>query len=136
MNKFLAKIEGAFKKADTPVIETGKVVADVAKDTPKVLIDVAKAAPIIADVAEVAFPMSAPIAAAISTVSKITLTGESMNTLEAFAITQVLGILQAVVKNPAHKAALQNQLVGVATDIFVAYGMTVPASSGTPTATA
>lgn len=53
-----------------------------------------------------------------------------MNTLETFAITMVLGILQTTIKNPAHKAALQGQLVGIATDIFEAYGMAVPAASG------
>jgi hypothetical protein len=49
-----------------------------------------------------------------------------MNFLEHFAIAMVLGLLQQVVKNPAKKAELQAVLVGTATDIFVAYGMTPP----------
>lgn len=49
-----------------------------------------------------------------------------MNPLETFAITMVLGIVQSTVKNPAHKQMLQNQLVGIATDIFNEYGMVPP----------
>ena len=57
-----------------------------------------------------------------------------MNTLETFAITIVMGILQTVVKNPAHKAAVQAQLVGVATEILAAYGYTVTAPPSIPAA--
>lgn len=52
-----------------------------------------------------------------------------MNWLEQFAITIVLGILQQVIKNPAKKAELENVLVGLATDIFVSYGLTPPAAA-------
>lgn len=59
-----------------------------------------------------------------------------MNFLENFAITVILGLLQAVVKNPAHAAALKSQLVGVADDIYTVYGMTpavpAPAPASTP----
>ena len=48
-----------------------------------------------------------------------------MNPLEQFAITIVLGVLQTVVKNPTSKAALQGQLLGVATDIAASYGYTL-----------
>lgn len=65
--------------------------------------------------------------------------GDTMNPLEQFAVTIVLGVLNTVVKNPAHKAALQNQLLGVADDIYLTYGMTPPTRtaavpSGQPTA--
>jgi hypothetical protein len=45
-----------------------------------------------------------------------------MNPLEQFAITIIMGILSTVVKNPAHAAALQTQLMGIATDIGAVYG--------------
>jgi hypothetical protein len=57
-----------------------------------------------------------------------------LNPLESFAITMILGIIQTSVKNPAHKAALQNQLIGVATDIFEEYGMAVPVPAAVPAA--
>lgn len=49
-----------------------------------------------------------------------------MNYLEHFAISIVMGILQQTVKNPKHAAALRTQLLGVASDIFLAYGITPP----------
>jgi uncharacterized membrane protein len=49
----------------------------------------------------------------------------NMNVLESFAVTIVMGILQQVVKNPAHAAAVKGQLVGVATEILATYGYTV-----------
>jgi hypothetical protein len=51
-----------------------------------------------------------------------------MNVLEQFAITIVLGLLQMVIKNPAVKVELQTQLLGIAGDIYAAYGMTPPES--------
>jgi hypothetical protein len=54
-----------------------------------------------------------------------------MSFLEQFAITVILGVLQAVIKNPASKAELQAQLIGIATDIAAVYGYTL-----TPPATA
>ena len=48
-----------------------------------------------------------------------------MNALESFAITILMGVLQSVIKNPAHKAAVQNQMVGISTEILMAYGYTV-----------
>lgn len=60
-----------------------------------------------------------------------------MNPLEQFAITMVLGIVQTTIKNPAHKSAVQNQLVGLATTIFEEYGMVPPvAQSAAEVATA
>jgi hypothetical protein len=55
-----------------------------------------------------------------------------MSFLEQWAITMVLGILNSVVKNPAHKAALQNQLVGIANDIYASYGLVPPSQPATP----
>lgn len=55
-----------------------------------------------------------------------------MNALEQFAITIILGVLQTVVKNPASKAALQAQLLGVATDIAASYGYTLTAPPTIP----
>ena len=56
-----------------------------------------------------------------------------MSILEQFAITIILGVLQLVVKNPAAKKALEAQLVGIANDIYAAYGMVPPALSWPPT---
>lgn len=55
---------------------------------------------------------------------------KSMNYLETLAITIIMGALQQAVKNPAHKAAMQTQLVGVATDILESYGYSVTAPTG------
>jgi hypothetical protein len=52
-----------------------------------------------------------------------------MSILEQFAITILLGVLQLVIKNPAAKAELQEQLLGIAADIFAAYGQTPPATA-------
>jgi hypothetical protein len=53
-----------------------------------------------------------------------------MNFIIEFAINIILGLLQQVVKNPAKKVALQNDLIGVATSIAETYGYTlVPPSS-------
>jgi hypothetical protein len=49
-----------------------------------------------------------------------------MSFLEQFAINIILGIVQSTVKNPTHKAAVQAQLLGVADDIYLAYGFTPP----------
>lgn len=60
----------------------------------------------------------------------------NMNALESFAITVIMGILQQVVKNPAHAAAVEGQLVGVATQILETYGYTVTAPPASPTSPA
>jgi hypothetical protein len=52
-----------------------------------------------------------------------------MSFLEQFAITVILGLLQAVIKNPTTAAAVKTQLVGIANDIYAAYGLTPPAST-------
>jgi hypothetical protein len=48
-----------------------------------------------------------------------------MSFLEQFAIQIILSVLQATIKNPASKAALQTQLIGVASDIAEVYGYTL-----------
>lgn len=60
----------------------------------------------------------------------------NMNALESFAITVIMGILQQVIKNPAHASAVEGQLVGVATQILNTYGYTVtaPPAQGSPAA--
>lgn len=59
-----------------------------------------------------------------------------MSWLEQFAITVILGLLQQVIKNPATAAVLKAQLVGVANDIYLVYGMTPPAPTIAPGPTA
>lgn len=49
-----------------------------------------------------------------------------MSILEQFAITVILGLLNLVIKNPTAAATLKNQLVGIANDIYAAYGMMPP----------
>ncbi len=51
----------------------------------------------------------------------------NLNVLEALGINLILTVLRTVVKNPAHMAALQDQLLNVADDIYVAYGVVPPA---------
>jgi hypothetical protein len=103
MNRFIKGLETAAK-------DTGKVAAVV----------VPAALPLVPVFGEPA----AKVVTAVLTLQH----GEQspMNPLEQFAITMVLGIIQSTVKNPTHKAAVQTQLVGLATDIFEEYGMTVP----------
>ena len=57
-----------------------------------------------------------------------------MNALESFAITILMGVLQSVIKNPAHKAAVEGQMTGIATEILEAYGYTVTPPPASPTA--
>jgi hypothetical protein len=56
-----------------------------------------------------------------------------MSWLEEFAITMILGILNQVIKDPAKKAELQGALLGLAADIYAAYGQVPP--TGTTQAT-
>jgi len=58
-----------------------------------------------------------------------------MTVLEQFAITIVLGLLQLVIKNPNSAAELKTQLLGVADDIYSAYGLTPPDETATPAIT-
>jgi len=58
-------------------------------------------------------------------VSGIILERELMSLLEHMAISMILGILSSTVKNPAHAAQLQTQLLGVASEIASLYGYTL-----------
>lgn len=49
-----------------------------------------------------------------------------LNQLEQFAFMIILGVLNSVVKNPAHKAAMQTSLLTLAADIQEEYGLTPP----------
>jgi hypothetical protein len=108
----------------------------VSKDAGKVAVVVAPVAvgeiPIAGPVAEKVLTgvltLAHPATAQPSEITDDLSGGDILNPLETMAITMVLGALQMAIKNPAHKAALQSQLVGLATDIFQAYGMTVPAA--------
>lgn len=60
------------------------------------------------------------------TVLQIASGGNDLNPLEQFAITMILGTLQTVVKNPAHAAALKGQLLFLADDIYMTYGIQPP----------
>lgn len=73
------------------------------------------------------------VEAIIALVNSQTKAGDEMNPLEMFAITMVLGLVQQTVKNPVHAAQMRNQLVGVADQIYMAYGLT-PASLQAPAA--
>ena len=54
-----------------------------------------------------------------------------MNFLEQWAITMVLGIISQTIKNQSLKAALESQLLGIASDVAATYGyQLVPISSG------
>jgi len=54
-----------------------------------------------------------------------------MNVIEQLAITFMLELLQLVVKNPDKAAQFKTQLLGVAGDIYSAYGITPPATPTT-----
>ena len=56
-----------------------------------------------------------------------------MNFLEQFAINMILGLIGQVIKNPTLKVEVQDQLVGIGTQILEEYGYTItpPATSST-----
>lgn len=49
-----------------------------------------------------------------------------MNPLEDILITMGISAVKAAIKNPAHAQALQKQLLEVANDIYMAYGIVPP----------
>jgi hypothetical protein len=104
--------------------KVGHVSKVVGKDTLKV---VEIAAPVALPFLPGLGPIAGPIVEkVISDLHSIPQGEDDLNPLEAMAITLVLGMLQNVVKNPQHKAALQIQLLGVADDIYLAYGKVPP----------
>ncbi len=50
-----------------------------------------------------------------------------MNWWEEMALYVVLGVVRAVVKNPAKRAALRGILLSLADDIYTTYELTPPA---------
>lgn len=95
------------------------------------------AAPVAADVVPIAIPGAPGLAVnkilslvpehSAKLISISTGGNESMNPLEAFGISLVLGVLQQVVKNPAHAATMKEILLGLAADIYTTYGIVPPA---------
>lgn len=51
---------------------------------------------------------------------------DDMNQLEQFAIMIIMGVLNSVIKNPAHKATMQSVLLNLAADIQMSYSLTPP----------
>lgn len=102
----------------SPVLRTAQAAAQLVAPRP-------------APVSSEFLPASLPVAKGMSQVFQTSITGDKMNPLESFGITMVLGILQSVIKNPAHKAVLETQLVGVADQIYMTYGMVPPAPAAT-----
>lgn len=117
------------KDVEKPAVIIGEIGLDV---VPMVLPEAAPITSIISSAlskGSSALPMSSPVAKAVVSVIHNSIGGtNSMNQLEAFAITMVLGILQTVIKNPQTKATLQTQLIGIADLIFAEYGMVSPPS--------
>jgi hypothetical protein len=72
---------------------------------------------------QVQAPAPAPISPALAGFAIQVLGGDDVNPLEQMAIMLIMGTLQSVVKNPQHKEALKSQLLLVADDIYMAYGM-------------
>jgi len=133
IRKGASKTGHGIKVVATDTAKAAPEVAEVAAEVATIAVPgVGTVAGAIGDLLHVALPKSTPVAKAVSGLFQTSIQGDSMNQLEAFAITMVLGILQSTVKNPAHKAALQSQLIGVADDIYAAYGMNVPVPTATP----
>jgi hypothetical protein len=55
-----------------------------------------------------------------------------MSTLETWLINFALSIILSTIKNPAHAAEVQAQLIGIANDIYAAYGLTPPTTTPVP----
>jgi|HubBroStandDraft_5_1064220.scaffolds.fasta_scaffold532764_2 hypothetical protein len=53
----------------------------------------------------------------------------SLSLLVQLAVNLILTVLMEFVKNPASKAALETDLVGVANSIYTVYGLTPPAQN-------
>lgn len=84
------------------------------------------------DVAAIVLPELAPVVKLLDVVTPKSNEGDNLvNPLEMMAITMMMGVLQTTVKNPAHAAALKGQLVGIAEQIFMAYGMPLPVDPAT-----
>lgn len=49
-----------------------------------------------------------------------------MNWLESMFISFAISVIRGLVKNPSHAAAVREQMLTVADDIYVAYGIVPP----------
>lgn len=65
--------------------------------------------------------------AVVAAVTQSIFGGSKLNPLEQLAITIIFGVLNSTIKNQAHAAVLKVQLLGVADDIYINFGMTPPA---------
>lgn len=104
-------------KVENPVVKVAKVAEHIALEVAPIALPIALPE---------ALPFSLPVSRALSAVFKTSIEGNQMNPLESFAITMVLGIIQSTVKNPAHKLALESQLIGIADLIYTEYGLAAP----------
>jgi hypothetical protein len=118
--------------------DTGKAVVHAAPFVEQIAAPLLPMVPVVGPALSVALtgelhgkfvPASLPVARSMAGFFQTSIQGDKMNQLESFAITMVLGILQTVVKNPAHKAALETQLIGVADLIYTTYGLAAPTPS-------
>lgn len=125
-------IEIAAKDTGHAVVKVAPVVAEIAAP---VLPMVPIVGPALAEVERTFIPASLPVAKSMATIFQTSIQGDKMNPLESFAITMVLGILQTAIKNPAHKAALESQLIGVADLIYTTYGLAAPTPAPAPALT-
>jgi hypothetical protein len=55
-----------------------------------------------------------------------------MNPFEDMLITMGITAVRAAIKNPAHAAKLQTQLLEVANDIYAEYGLVPPSAPSAP----
>jgi hypothetical protein len=128
--EFLRKPGHVAKAIGKEAEHIGIIAGEVALEAAPVVVP--EAAPVasailhLLPVMHVTVPQSAPVAKVMAGFFHTSIEGNSMNPLESFAITMILGMLQTTVKNPAHKAALETQLVGLADMIYAAYGMVSP----------
>ena len=56
-----------------------------------------------------------------------------MNPFEDMLISMGINAVRVAIKNPAHAAKLQSQLILVANDIYAAYSLTPPTAPPAPT---
>lgn len=140
MTSFFGSIGHAFKVVAIDIGKGAKDAGHVAKvagqDAPEVILP---AAEIAAKLAPIPAPASLGVEGILQLVADKLQNfpkeqNKNMNTLEQFGITILLGVLQTVVKNPAHAATLEAQLVGIANDIYTSYGLTPPVQPSTATA--
>jgi hypothetical protein len=118
VNRFLNALERAAKK-------TGHIGEVICKDVGKVALatlplDLA----LTGDLADVLIPEAGP---AVHLLGKLISGGEPMD-LEQMGIAIIMDVINTTLKTPAKKAALETQLLTLAADLQLAYGLTPPAN--------